>query len=66
MTDCLKEDGNIKFRESVVDTIMSISSTQRENALIILAEHIEDCEHPHIQTKIINFLAQEGPKASNP
>lgn len=66
LTDCLKEDGNIKFRESVVDTIMTICPSQREAALLILAEHIEDCEHPHIQTKIISFLAQEGPKASNP
>lgn len=33
---------------------------------MILAEHIEDCEHAHIQTKIINFLAEEGPKAKNP
>lgn len=33
---------------------------------MILSEHIEDCEHPHIQTKIINFLAKEGPKAINP
>jgi len=33
---------------------------------MILAEHIEDCEHPHIQTKIINFLSVEGPKSSNP
>ena len=66
LTDCLKEDGNIRFRESVVDTIMTICPSQRESALLILAEHIEDCEHPHIQTKIISFLAQEGPKASNP
>lgn len=33
---------------------------------MILAEHIEDCEHAHIQTKIINFLAEEGPRAKNP
>ncbi len=33
---------------------------------MILAEHIEDCEHANIQTKIINFLAEEGPKAKNP
>lgn len=33
---------------------------------MILAEHIEDCEHTNIQTKIINFLAEEGPKAKNP
>jgi coatomer protein complex subunit gamma len=33
---------------------------------MILAEHIEDCEHAHIQTKIINFLAEEGPKSKNP
>lgn len=45
---------------------MKICPSQRENALLILAEHIEDCEHPYIQTKIINFLAEEGPKASNP
>mmetsp|Transcript_28982 Transcript_28982/g.27937 ORF Transcript_28982/g.27937 Transcript_28982/m.27937 type:complete len:113 (+) Transcript_28982:76-414(+) len=31
-----------------------------------LAEHIEDCEHSSIQTKIINFLAEEGPKSKNP
>jgi coatomer protein complex subunit gamma len=33
---------------------------------MILAEHIEDCEHSHLQTKIINFLAEEGPKSKNP
>ena len=66
LTSCLKEDGNIKFRECVVNTIMNIAPTQRESALLILAEHIEDCEHPHIQTKIISFLASEGPKAANP
>mmetsp|Transcript_33485 Transcript_33485/g.51413 ORF Transcript_33485/g.51413 Transcript_33485/m.51413 type:complete len:334 (+) Transcript_33485:1013-2014(+) len=66
LTDCLKEDGNIRFREAVVDTIMLFCPQHREKALITLAEHIEDCEHPHIQTKIINFLAVEGPKAANP
>lgn len=45
---------------------MSICPSQRETSLLILAEHIEDCEHPHIQTKIISFLAIEGPKAANP
>ena len=45
---------------------MEICPSQRELALLILAEHIEDCEHAHIQTKIINFLAEEGPKAKNP
>lgn len=33
---------------------------------MILSEHIEDCEHAHIQTKILNFLASEGPLARNP
>jgi coatomer protein complex subunit gamma len=66
LTDCLKEETNIQFRESVVDTIIEICPSQRENALMILAEHIEDCEHANIQTKIINFLAEEGPKAKNP
>jgi coatomer protein complex subunit gamma len=33
---------------------------------MILAEHIEDCEHANIQIKIINFLAEEGPKSKNP
>lgn len=32
---------------------------------MILAEHIEDCMQATIQTKIINFLAVEGPKAKN-
>jgi hypothetical protein len=45
---------------------MEICPSQRELALMILAEHIEDCEHASIQTKIINFLAEEGPKAKNP
>jgi len=66
LTDCLKDDGNIQFRESVVETIMEICPSQREQALMILAEHIEDCEHAHIQTKIINFLAEEGPLARTP
>jgi coatomer subunit gamma len=66
LSDCLKDDPNILFRESVVDTIIEICPSQRENALLILAEHIEDCEHAHIQTKILNFLALEGPNAKNP
>lgn len=32
----------------------------------ILSEHIEDCMQAQIQTKILNFLALEGPKAKNP
>ena len=48
LTDCLKEESNIQFRESVVDTIIEICPSQRENALMILAEHIEDCEHANI------------------
>jgi len=66
LQDCLKDEGNVKFRESVVDTIMQICPHQREQGLLVLSEHIEDCEHPHIQTKIISYLAQEGPKANNP
>lgn len=45
---------------------MEICPSQRETSLNILAEHIEDCEHAHIQTKILNFLAKEGPLAANP
>ena len=48
LTDCLKEETNAQFRESVVDTIIEICPSQREIALMILAEHIEDCEHAHI------------------
>jgi hypothetical protein len=66
LNDCLKDDSNLAFRESVVDTIIKITPSQRELALHYLAEHIEDCEHAHIQTKILNFLAEEGPKAKNP
>ena len=54
------------FRESVVDTIIEICPALRENSLLILSEHIEDCEHAHIQKKILNFLAKEGPLAKNP
>lgn len=66
LNDCLKDDSNLAFRESVVDTIMKITPSQREMALLFLAEHIEDCEHAHIHTKILNFLAEEGPKSKNP
>ena len=45
---------------------MEICPSQREIGLLILAEHIEDCEHAHLQTKIINYLSEEGPKAKNP
>ena len=64
--DCLKDDPNMSFRESVVDAIMEICPSQREHALSILSEHIEDCEHAHIQCKILEFLAREGPLARNP
>lgn len=66
LADCLKDDPNIQFRESVVDTIIEICPSQREYALSILSEHIEDCEHAHIQTKIMSFLSTEGPLAKNP
>lgn len=56
----------MSFRESVVDVIMLICPQQREQALMILSEHIEDCEHAHIQCKILDFLAREGPLAKNP
>ena len=56
----------MSFRESVVDVIMLICPQQREQALNILSEHIEDCEHAHIQCKILDFLAREGPLAKNP
>lgn len=48
LSDCLKEEGNIEFRESVVDTIIQICPSLRESSLLVLAEHIEDCEHAHI------------------
>lgn len=66
LADCLKDDPNLSFRESVCDAIMEICPQQREHALMILSEHIEDCEHAHIQTKILDFLAIEGPLAKNP
>lgn len=66
LADCLKDDANILFRESVVDTIIEICPSQREQSLLILSEHIEDCMQAQIQTKILNFLAIEGPKAKNP
>ena len=56
----------MNFRESVVDAIMEICPSHREHALSILSEHIEDCEHAHIQCKILDFLAKEGPLARNP
>lgn len=66
LADCLKDDPNIMFRESVVDTIIEICPSAREQALLILSEHIEDCMQAQIQTKILNFLALEGPKSKNP
>ena len=45
---------------------MSICPSQREMALLILAEYIEDCDHTHIQTKILTYLGEEGPKSRNP
>jgi coatomer protein complex subunit gamma len=48
LADCLKDDPNIHFRESVVNTIMEICPSQREQALLILSEHIEDCMQAQI------------------
>ena len=44
---------------------MVICPSERETALLILAEYIEDCSKHSLQTKIISFLSQEGPKAKN-
>ena len=66
LADCLKDDPNVAFREAVVDTVMMIcQNSHREQALLILSEHIEDCMQSSIYIKIINFLALEGPKAKN-
>ena len=46
--------------------MMICRTANREQALTILSEHIEDCMQAQIQIKIINFLAIEGPKAKNP
>jgi hypothetical protein len=44
LADCLKDDPNVAFREAVVDTVMMIcQNSHREQALLILSEHIEDC-----------------------
>jgi len=66
LADCLKDDPTVAFRDSVVDTIIEICPSAREQALLILSEHIEDCMQAQIQTKILNFLAEGGPKAKNP
>lgn len=56
LNDWLKEDSNKQCREQIVDTIMQICPSDRETALLILAEYIEDCSKHSLQTKIINFL----------
>ena len=56
----------MSFRESVVDAIMEICPSHWKHALNILSEHIEDCEHAHIQCKILDLLAQFGRLARNP
>lgn len=32
----------------------------------MLAEYIEDCDQNSLHIKILNFLAEEGPKSKNP
>ena len=70
LNGCLKGEASLAFKEAVVETIMGIAlecpQEEKESALLHLAEYIEDCEFPALQSQVLHFLAAETPKSRNP
>ena len=66
----LTGEGTEGYKESIVEALMKIglegTKSDLEQVLLTLCEFIEDCDFKHLQTHIMNFIANESYKTSTP
>lgn len=65
----LKDEGGLHLKVKIVDTLQEIFEavvTSQACILIILAELIEDCIYENLQSRVIYFLGENGPRSSEP
>jgi coatomer protein complex subunit gamma len=69
LSSALREEGGFKYKEAIVNTMVTIIEQVKdaqETALEHFCEYIEDCEFPELSIKILNLLGEMGPKTVNP
>ncbi|KCV70563.1 hypothetical protein H696_02908 [Fonticula alba] len=69
LASCLRDDGGLAFKRSLVDALITCAHNvpeSREFALLHLCEFIEDCEFPALAIRVLNFLGAEAPNTSCP
>jgi len=69
LASALREEGGFKYKEAIVDALLSIIETipdALETGLEHLCEFIEDCEFAILAVKVLHFLGDKAMKASNP
>lgn len=69
LSTALHEDGGAEFKQSIVETIVSILETNpqaKDACLQTLAEYIEDCDYNALTQRVLYLLGQHGPLTPNP
>lgn len=65
----LREEGGFKYKEAIIDAMLSIVQQVPESLEIGLehfCEFIEDCEFTALSVKVLHFLGDQASKAPNP
>lgn len=69
LSSMLREDGGYDYKQSIVDTIITIieeNPEAKEAGLSHLCEFIEDCDYLQLATRILHLLGREGPRTTTP
>jgi len=69
LASMLREDGGFEYKQSIVNTIISIieeNPEAKEAGLSHLCEFIEDCDFLQLATRILHLLGREGPRTTTP
>lgn len=69
LSKLLKMDGDIEYKQLIVDTLIGFMKENYEHKNTILeclSEYIEDCEYSNLITKILHLLGEEGPSSVHP
>jgi len=65
----LREEGGFKYKEAIVDAMLTIVKEVPESLEVGLehfCEFIEDCEFTALSVKVLHFLGDQASKAPNP
>lgn len=65
----LREEGGYEFKQSIVNSVVSLikkAPETAESSLLILCEFIDDCEYSTLSTHTMHIIAQIGPKTRAP